>query len=117
MDRIINNTQLVAAEERRGEERGTLPCRTTKGREEVCTAAARRGMKTRAAAAVLRITILHGERRSETRSDSGGRGPILASNWPPLSLTSKNQKQRNAPRTPPRPREKATREGERDEGR
>jgi hypothetical protein len=115
MDRIINNTQLVAAEERRGEERGTLPCRTTKGREEVCTAAARRGMKTRAAAAVLRITILHGERKSET--DSGGRGPILASNWPPLSLTSKNQKQRNAPRTPPRPREKATREGERDEGR
>jgi hypothetical protein len=55
MDRIINNTQLVAAEERRGEERGTLPCRTTKGREEVCTAAARRGMKTRAAAAVLRF--------------------------------------------------------------
>ena len=35
----------------------------------------------------------------------------------PLSLTSKNQKQRNAPRTPPRPREKATREGEGDEGR
>jgi hypothetical protein len=111
MDRIINNTQLVAAEER-----GTLPCRTMKGREEVCTAAARRGMKTRAAAAVLRITILHGERRSETRSDSGGRGPILASNWHPLSLTSKNQKQRNAPRTPPRPREKATREGERVSG-
>jgi len=91
MDRFI--TQLVLhriGEERRGEERRILPCRTMKGREEVCTAAARRGMKTRAAAAVLRITILHGERRSETRSDSGGWGPILASTWQgcPLATTS-----------------------------